>query len=126
MGCAGTDCAKLLDKCWSVGGQNACGSPNTPSAHVIPEYCSTRQKKLRKGTVIAQCQELQSVHQHRDEDREDVNEIPAHLQPLYAKSVLGLEEEKAMLVQELLIEYADIFSKGSDDLGRTGLVKHRI
>ncbi len=53
-------------------------------------------------------------------------EVPAYLQPLHEESITGEDEEKAKQVKKLLIEYADIFSKGPDDLGRTELVKHHI
>lgn len=84
----------------------------------------SRGRKLKKGAVIAQCQELGSVL--RPLGKEDSTEVPTHLLPLYEKIISELHKEEATQVREVLIEYADVFSKGPDDLGRTGLVKHHI
>ena len=55
-----------------------------------------------------------------------LDEMPPHLADLYEKSTEGLTQEEAEQVRKLLVEYADVFSRGSEDLGRTDLVKHHI
>ena len=59
-------------------------------------------------------------------DAVDDKQLPSHLQSLYEESINGMDEDHAIQVKKLLTEYADIFSKGPDDLERTGLVKHHI
>lgn len=83
-------------------------------------------KKLKQGEVIAQCQEIGSVLLPPTQDSVGNAEVPAHILQLYERSVADLDLEKAKQVKELLIEYSSIFSKGPDDLGCTGMVKHHI
>lgn len=56
----------------------------------------------------------------------DDAKVLAHIQPLFERSVVDLDAGKAKQVKELMIEYSSIFSRGLDDLGRTGMVKHHI
>ena len=52
--------------------------------------------------------------------------MPEHLEEMFKRSVEHLDEEETQKVADLLIRYQDVFSKGSHDLGCTGLVKHSI
>ena len=58
--------------------------------------------------------------------RKSEKNVPEHLQTLYEASVQELPQEYHAGVADLLTEYQDVFSTGDDDLGRTGIVKHRI
>ena len=49
-----------------------------------------------------------------------------HLQELYNRSQDNLTDTELGQVRELLIEFQEVFSKSSMDLGRTSLVKHSI
>ena len=51
-------------------------------------------------------------------------ELPYHLKDLYERSVTGLTAEVAGQLFDLLLEFSDVFSEGSHDLGRTGLVQN--
>ena len=53
-------------------------------------------------------------------------EVPEHLRDLWQRSVSGMDPGHVANVTWLLSEFADVFSKGDGDLGRTDLVKHRI
>ena len=52
--------------------------------------------------------------------------MPPHLKDLYTRSTATLSKEEALQVHLLLCEFADVFSEGPGDFGRTDLVKHRI
>ena len=53
--------------------------------------------------------------------------VPEHLVELYAASVDNLETEAHREQWAcFLVEYQDVFAKSADDLGRTGVVQHRI
>ena len=84
-------------------------------------------KRLKQGTTLAQCQELDSV---RSPSSRQVlpckEEVPPHLLALYERSIAGLSEHEAEQVRQLLCEYAIVFSEGPEDLGRAGVVKHHI
>ncbi|ROT85912.1 hypothetical protein C7M84_003952 [Penaeus vannamei] len=52
--------------------------------------------------------------------------IPSHLEDLVQRSIKHLTSEQARKVRRLLNQYADVFSQGDMDLGRTSMVKHHI
>ena len=51
---------------------------------------------------------------------------PAHLDDLYQRTTSCLEEAQKAEVAALLAEFADVFARSADDLGRTSIVKHEI
>lgn len=53
-------------------------------------------------------------------------DVPAYLRDLLSRSATRLDHRQAACLAELLRSYADVFSSGDFDLGRTGLVKHHI
>jgi hypothetical protein len=57
---------------------------------------------------------------------DDSSDVPAHLQELYKRSIESLDEEQALVLKQLLREYADVFAKDDQDLGLLSGVKHRI
>ena len=54
------------------------------------------------------------------------NLLPDHLQEMYDKSRIHLNETETQKFKALLIKYQDVFAKSSDNLGRTNKVKHTI
>ena len=52
--------------------------------------------------------------------------LPAHLDDLYQKTSSCLEEAQKAEVEALLAEFADVFARSADGLGRTSIVKHEI
>ena len=52
--------------------------------------------------------------------------MPEHLKDLYSRSTEGLNAAQQRQLPKLLLEFQDIFSKGPQDLGKTGLAKHEI
>ena len=61
-----------------------------------------------------------------EESEAATDKLPEHLQDLWERSSVHLKNEERRRLASLLIKYQQIFSKSSDDLGRTDLVKHRI
>ncbi|XP_033634189.1 uncharacterized protein LOC117295600 [Asterias rubens] len=58
--------------------------------------------------------------------REEIGQLPAHLEDLYSKSTAGVAQEYHGEIARLLLAYQDIFSKGSEDIGHTDRVRHHI
>lgn len=54
------------------------------------------------------------------------DDIPPHLKDLYDRSIHNLDPQYHHQVKSCLIDYADIFSKTSQDIGRTDIVQHGI
>ena len=53
-------------------------------------------------------------------------QMPAYLQDLYERSIQGLTHQQCHDVARLLIRHALSFSESDSDLGRTGIIKHKI
>ena len=51
---------------------------------------------------------------------------PVHLDDLYQRTTSCLKEAQKAEVAALLAEFADVFARSTDDLGRTSIVKHDI
>ena len=52
--------------------------------------------------------------------------VPDHLLDLYKRTIHGLNKEQQKQVAKLLTKYGDVFSKNDADLGRTGIIQHKI
>jgi len=55
-----------------------------------------------------------------------VRTLPPHLEDVACRSAAHLSEAQTKVMRQLLAQYADVFSSGNMDLGRTSLVKHTI
>lgn len=58
--------------------------------------------------------------------RANMSVVPEHLTDLAKRSAAQLTLDQVRQMENLLVRYADVFSRGDHDLGRTGLVKHSI
>lgn len=58
--------------------------------------------------------------------KDTTKKIPSHLNELFTKSSVHLNDAEREEWLQHLLEYQDIFSKGKGDYGRTNLVKHHI
>ena len=95
---------------------------------------SSERKKLRKGTEIAVCEPVASITPTKIAKREQVNVspqkekelVPEHLRSLFEYSTENLCDQDKEKVAGVLRSFQDVFSKGSDDLGRATSVKHDI
>ncbi|KAK3878810.1 hypothetical protein Pcinc_016620 [Petrolisthes cinctipes] len=63
---------------------------------------------------------------HESEKSADMGLLPEHLWDLAKRSTSCLTEEQAKKMHKVLVQYADVFSRGDMDLGRTALVKHSV
>ena len=77
---------------------------------------------------LVSCVTDQNVAENQSTDSSDkCRKLPGHLKTLYRNSVEDLTTEyQKTKVYNLLCNNADLFSKGSNDIGRTDLVKHKI
>jgi hypothetical protein len=82
------------------------------------------------GTVAAQCvavDVIQGVQPGLVEGKGvKKGRIPDHLKELYESGSQDLGEEDRVRLADLLCEYEEVFSAHSLDMGRTGLIKHKI
>ena len=89
-----------------------------------------RQCVLRKGTMAGF---LTSVAEDEVEETrsalpevEDGHGVPEHLADLFHRSKEGVDVRYHTRIASLLRNFQDVFSTGDLDIGRTGLVRHRI
>ena len=104
-----------------------------PSAKLIPIriFNSGRDNlTLHPDTVVGTFQPVMEVKAEQlnpsTTQESSSQELPQHLQELYERCGVSLDEEQRSKVKAFLIEFQDVFSRNDADLGRTGLVKHRI
>ena len=82
---------------------------------------------INPGVQVAIASPVTEVRRVKTSDNSVINEtVPEHLQDLYKRTVDGLNKEQQRQVARLLSKYGDIFSKNDTDLGRTGIIKHKI
>ena len=53
-------------------------------------------------------------------------EVPEHLTDLFNRTVVGMDSSQRKEVAKLLCKYGDVFSSSDNDIGRTGIIKHKI
>ena len=86
---------------------------------------SGEPRKVCSGTEVASCEHVESVlHQQFvfvPESQETGGRLPYLLKDIYTQS----DGQQCQLL-ERRCEFQDIFSRGPQDLGRTGLAKHVI
>lgn len=83
--------------------------------------------RLQAGTYVGQCEpvEVMTSSQTMHSSLGD-GQLPEHLEDLMERSSQGLTEDQCRGVRKLLGDFADTFSSGDHDLGKTNLVQHRI
>ena len=92
---------------------------------------SAATQKIKKGSDVARCKlvdvivgenenALPPAHGTKPEG------FPDHIKDLYKRSAKNLSAAEQRELRLLLLENSDLFSKGSDDLGRTDMVHHQI
>ena len=81
--------------------------------------------RVAKGTELASCEPVVNVY--TQQDRGFIGgTLPTHLVDLLQRSTKYLDQMQLRQAECLLIEFADVFSKGVDDLGQTSMVHHQI
>ncbi|CAC5415188.1 unnamed protein product [Mytilus coruscus] len=73
-----------------------------------------------KNSIAVCCTEVSL-----DENPEESN-LPEYLKELWERSCIHLNENGSIDFPNLLKRYNNVFSKSSDDIGRTNLIQHEI
>ena len=89
--------------------------------NVTDEYCN-----IYSGTNIARASPVTEVQKVKTSACENNRQVPDHLKDLYQKTVEGMNKGQQRQVAKLLNKYSNVFSETDDDIGRTGVLKHRI
>ena len=89
---------------------------------------STEMQVLHPGTHIANFNKVASVENVKQDAVHNAcsTTVPDHLVDLYNRTVEGMSEQQANEVANLLTKYASTFSENDSDLGRTGIISHKI
>ena len=94
--------------------------------------CSTEPQIIYKNTKVANCQVVEAVLEPNQEPPDgkissnDYEGFPEHLTELLEDSSENLTAYQKAEVKSLLREYKDVFSTSKTDLGRSGIVRHKI
>ena len=80
---------------------------------------------LHTGANIAQMTPVSNVSCTQGKSQPQ-SVVPDHLQDLYERTVTGMTQAQCKEISKLLQKYSDTFSRSDDDLGRTGIIKHKI
>ena len=115
------------------------GRKEVPLRLLIP---TSKPQTVHKDTTVAWCEPLVEVRDTGDElfsvascqksnaygcqARNTNAKVPDFLQDLLNRSYRHLGSDQRGKDAALLTEFADVFSTSDDDLGKTGIVRHRI
>ena len=85
-------------------------------------------KKLYPGTHIANLSMVSKVHDINKQKPQPYTfpQVPDHLQDLFQRTINGLSCAQSASIAKLLIKHQSTFSESDNDLGRTGIIRHRI
>ena len=89
--------------------------------NMTDEYCN-----IYSGTNTATASPVTEVQKVKTSVCENNRQVPDHLKDLYQKTVEGMDKGQQRQVAKLLNKYSKVFSESDDDIGRTGVLKHRI
>jgi hypothetical protein len=90
---------------------------------------SDDERIVREGTDVASCEIIDSVTvvgKTERGSREASDELPEVVKKLYERSSRGLDDSQKSQLYSLLVEFKDVFSESSGDIGRTSLTSHKI
>lgn len=94
---------------------------------VLVANFSDEARKVPAGAKLGTCEEVERPEElSRSAETATVRPLPDFLEDLMHRSAANLTEAQTEKVRYILARYADVFSRGELDLGRTGLVKHSI
>ena len=87
---------------------------------------SNEPKILYPGTNIANFSPVRVIKSIETPNSKPPSSLPDHLRDLYARSSSGMSSAQKKQVAKLLKKYGKTFSASENDLGRTGIIKHKI
>ncbi|XP_047471470.1 uncharacterized protein LOC125026912 [Penaeus chinensis] len=94
---------------------------------VLVANFSDKAQKVPAGAKLGTCEEVEHPEESSgSEELVGVRPLPDFLEDLAQQSAAYLTEAQTEKMRHTLAQYADVFSRGDLDLGRTGLVKHCI
>ena len=111
--------------------------PNNRTVPVRVMNLSEEPKTIHQDSVVGTYQPVVGINQSQSEEMLKVTEassenkqetcvLPEHLLGLFERSSKFLDENQKVKLSSFLSEFKDVFAVGDHDLGRTGLVKHKI
>ena len=87
---------------------------------------SNEPKILYPGTNIANINPVQVVREAETQKLTPPQNLPKHLTELYERFSAGMSSAQKKQIANLLRKYDNTLSSAISDLGRTGIIKHRI
>ncbi len=78
------------------------------------------------GTSIATITPIERVENTELRSSDSKNTLPEHMQDTYARASEGMNNNDKKQIAKLLCKYAHVFSETDNNLGRTGIIKHKI
>ena len=87
---------------------------------------SAEPQITNRGTNIAVLNPVAEVQKVNNTESNVNVSIPSHLLDLYDRTVKGMTVDQQRDVAQLLCKYASVFSESDSDIGRTGIIKHKI
>lgn len=87
---------------------------------------SNESQILYPGTNIAEFSPVQVIRTVQEIKPKPPRNLPKHLTDLFERTSEGMSSTQKKQIASLLGKYGDIFSKSENDLGRTGIIKHKI
>ncbi|MCG8045676.1 MAG: reverse transcriptase, partial [Candidatus Thiodiazotropha endolucinida] len=72
------------------------------------------------------CSPIAEVYKLKKMIDDTTGNVPKHLKDLYDRTITGMNNEQRQEVAQLLCKYSNVFSESDDDIGRTGIIKHKI
>ena len=87
---------------------------------------SNESKTLYPATKIATLSPVSTVQQVKEISKSENMVVPEHLKDLFERTTEGMSIQQQRQVSKLLCKYSEVFSKADSDIGRTGIIKHKI
>lgn len=95
-------------------------------AHIRVLNVTNEAKILYPETNIAIMSPVSSVQTVNEVTIPNGEQIPDYMKDLFLRTVSGMNKEQQYQVAKLLTKYSGVFSKSDDDIGRSGIIKHKI
>ena len=94
---------------------------------MVPVFNPRDYKQIvRKGTVIGKSEEVAWLRKCEEGKKTVAGSQDTNIQKLLEGCKDNLNKLQLIKVRNFLLRYANLFSKNDGDIGRTGLVKHKI
>ncbi|XP_072172572.1 uncharacterized protein [Diadema setosum] len=85
-----------------------------------------REQKVQEGVTTATISVVDVESMNADSSHVKAAEIPEHLEDLFSRCKENVDPKYHKDVEKCLIDFKDVFSTSSDDIGQTDIIKHII